>query len=396
MTVHISILYFAIKQKGIIMVEGDKCKVIEFISSLGDGGAEILVKDYMLLTDSNRFELKLVTVYRSGVSACARQLKERNIPEYSLLPGNNGLYRFIKHTVGFASIPRKLYRIIREFQPDCIHVHMNQLHHLVPLIGKLNGIKVIYTCHNTPEQYFSGFSGVLERWAVQRFTTYKEFTLVALHNDMAKQLKDLFRYNNIIVIRNGIDFDRFANVQESKETIRKSLGIPNDAFVIGHVGRFVEQKNHAHIIDIFENYKKKNPEAFLLLVGSGPLENDIRSKVSNLKLDDSCLFLSHRSDIPAIMKAMDVFLFPSLYEGLPITLIEAQVSRLPCIVSDKVNSSAVLLSSTRFCSLEAPISTWVSMIDQARQESKVVCYNDELRKYDMKHEIKRLEKLYQG
>lgn len=138
------------------------------------------------------------------------------------------------------------------------------------------------------------------------------------------------------VLYYGIDLEPF-HCNYEKDTVRSELGIPTNALVVGHVGRFVEQKNHTFLIDIFAALTKKEPNSFLLLVGDGPMRSSIEKKVDNLCIRDKVIFAGIRGDIPRLMKgAMDMFVFPSIYEGLPVVLIEAQAAGLPCIISNVV------------------------------------------------------------
>ncbi len=135
----------------------------------------------------------------------------------------------------------------------------------------------------------------------------------------------------------GIDLKPF---QESvdREHVRKELGLPPEAFVCGHVGRFAEQKNHDFLVDIFSLVAKDLPKASLLLIGDGPLRTKIEEKVRRLGLDDRVIFAGVRADVPRLMLgAMDCFVFPSFHEGLPLVLLEAQAANLPCIISNTIS-----------------------------------------------------------
>jgi glycosyltransferase involved in cell wall biosynthesis len=215
--------------------------------------------------------------------------------------------------------------------------------------------------------------------------------LIALHDEMKTELNEMFGIDNTVVIRNGVDFKRFQNVKVSKKEIRKSLGIPENAYVVGHVGRFDRVKNHEFLVEIFNELVKRKDNAFLLLVGVGELEENIEMKLHNYGLDGKYLILSHRSDIPELMKAMDVFVFPSLYEGLGIVLIEAQVSNLRCIVSDSVPKEAFQTDLAVPVSLNKSVSEWCDVIlDDSIKDKN----NGDINNYDMNKEIKRLEELY--
>lgn len=159
------------------------------------------------------------------------------------------------------------------------------------------------------------------------------------------------------LLHNGIDLSVYRYSETDREQIRKEFNIPGNAFVIGHVGRFQTQKNHQFLLDIFSHVCKENENALLLLVGKGELEEKIREKATALGILDRIIFTGVRSDVPALLSAMDVFVFPSLYEGMPNTVIEAQATGLPCVISDTLTKEANVTGLVTYLPLENP-ATW--------------------------------------
>ena len=143
------------------------------------------------------------------------------------------------------------------------------------------------------------------------------------------------------IINNAIDVAAYTYGSTKRQEMRRQLGLENE-FTIGHVGRFNQPKNHPFLLDIFAALLKKEPDAVLLLVGGGADMPKIQAKVQELGIAERVRFLGVRSDVADLMQAMDVFVFPSLYEGLPVTMVEAQASGLPCIISDKVPPECIL------------------------------------------------------
>lgn len=133
----------------------------------------------------------------------------------------------------------------------------------------------------------------------------------------------MFKKKEFEIINNAIDTKKYIFNEEIKKKIRHDMKLEN-GFVIGHVGRFVEQKNHAFLIDIFNGIYNQNPKAYLILIGDGELLPSIKEKVNQLNLSENVFFLGLRQDVTDLLQAFDVFVFPSLFEGLPIALIEAQ------------------------------------------------------------------------
>jgi glycosyltransferase involved in cell wall biosynthesis len=166
----------------------------------------------------------------------------------------------------------------------------------------------------------------------------------------------------------GIDLDRFA-VPVDKDSVRKSLGIPEGAFVVGHLGRFVEQKNHSFFVEIAQAIVRRDPRFIFLLIGDGPLRPAIEAKVANCSLGKHFVFTGVRSDVAQLMQgAMDLFLFPSLYEGLPLTLLEAQAAGLKCVVADTVSPETDVIKSliVRESLAKSP-ADWAELVITNRQ-----------------------------
>ena len=142
-----------------------------------------------------------------------------------------------------------------------------------------------------------------------------------------------FDRGEVKIIHNAIDIDKFKFDEVARKKLRREFGIKDSTIVIGHVGRFVQTKNHTFLVDVFKEYHEKNPDSKLLLVGSGPLEDKIKNKVKKLGLKDSVLFLGQRDDINKIYSVMDIFCFPSLYEGMGMVSLEAIISGLSVMLS---------------------------------------------------------------
>lgn len=171
------------------------------------------------------------------------------------------------------------------------------------------------------------------------------------------------------VLPNAIEVQRYGFDPAGRELVRRELTLA-DRLVVGHVGRFVDQKNHRFLIRIFSELVGREPRAALLLVGDGPLLGDVRRQVSEAGLDDSVFFVGSRDDVPALLSAMDVFVLPSNFEGLPLVLVEAQASGLPCLASTEVTREIALTRLVQFESLTEDPELWaervLGMADQPR------------------------------
>ena len=200
----------------------------------------------------------------------------------------------------------------------------------------------------------------------------------------------------VYLLNNAIDLDKFKYDEKLRNKKRIELNIKDDTLVIGHVGRFVEQKNHRYLIDIFNEIHKKNNNSLLLLAGQGPLMDEMMNKVHNLGLDDYVKFLGQRKDANELYQAFDLFLLPSLYEGLPVVGIEAQATGNLCFLSDSMTNETKILDSTKFMSLSDSPLQWTNNILNDLKKYKKHDTKEEVSKYgfNIKKEAIKLESKY--
>ena len=169
--------------------------------------------------------------------------------------------------------------------------------------------------------------------------------------------KHAMNSGRVKVWQNAVDTKRFAYNESKREEMRRQLHVENK-FVIGHSGRFMLQKNHKFLIEIFTEIHKRRSDSVLLLTGDGPLMNMFRDRVHELNLDDDVIFAGSVNDMENYYQAMDVFIFPSLYEGLGMSAVEAQISGLPVICSDELPDEAAICDNIKFLSLKKSASEW--------------------------------------
>ncbi|WP_113886027.1 glycosyltransferase family 1 protein [Clostridium butyricum] len=222
------------------------------------------------------------------------------------------------------------------------------------------------------------------------FACSKEAALSKYSSKLLSEKNQRFR-----IIHNAIDIKKFQYNDIERKEIRKKLDVV-DKFVIGHVGRFEYQKNHLFLIRVFKEVLDRKADAVLLLVGGGSLEKKIKKEISNLKIKDKVIFLGKQKDISDIYKCMDVFVFPSYFEGLGIALIEAQISGLPCIISDNIPNEAKLTNKVKAIGLEEDVITWANKIleNNMNEDRKVDISNIKKRGYDLAEEARKLEYMY--
>lgn len=162
---------------------------------------------------------------------------------------------------------------------------------------------------------------------------------------------------NAHILKNGLQYEKYEFDTEKRTMLRNELKLENK-FVIGHVGRFSAQKNHDFLIEIFYEISQNNENAVLLLVGTGEKQQEIIQKVKTLGIEEKILFLGTRTDVPELLSAMDMLLFPSFFEGMPNVVIEAQAAGLPCVISDSITKEAAITELVKYISLEKNATEW--------------------------------------
>ena len=366
-------------------------KVVELVDALYDGGAENIAREYATTLDKDKFSSIIVTILDARTTANYKRAIDASVKICSIYNNCGILSKGMRRLLGMYTIPKRLKRILKDEKPNVIHIHSPLLRYLVPISKHLKGVTLFYTCHSNPSSFFSGKNAV-EKLAAEKLIKNNGLCLIALHEQMRVELNKMFGVDNTIVIKNGVNFEYFKPNYDSRLRLRKELNIPEDAFVIGHIGRFAMVKNHTFLIDIFNEISKKKKKSYMILVGNGPLEIEIRNKIKELGMVDKVRILSHRTDTAELLNAMDVFVFPSLYEGLPVTLVEAQATGLKCVVSDRINYESILTPKTIPMDIEESATKWADVI----LDDNIINYNHgNLNLFDIGREIKKLESIYE-
>ena len=279
-------------------------------------------------------------------------------------------------------------------QYDVVHVNGNSATSAIELFAaKIAGVRIrIAHNHNTKTDY--PFINLL----LMPFFQHSYNIGLACSQDAGKWL---FGNNKFEVLNNAIDIQKYAYNKKSRIKIRNEFSIPQDAVVLGHVGKYNLQKNHVKLLYVFREYLKKHRDSFLLCVGYGPLKDKIEDKIRELNLNGRVILTGERLDVPELLCAMDFFVFPSLFEGLGMAVIEAQASGLPCLLSDKVPNDVFLSKKIKALPLECNAKEWVSVIDEllissCNREEYSVCCSKSITEggYNIKIKAECLRQLY--
>ena len=203
-------------------------------------------------------------------------------------------------------------------------------------------------------------------------------------------------HKDVHLIHNGVDLNIYHFDNEGRRCIQEEFSL-QDKLVVGHIGRFHKQKNHRYLLEVFQGIRQRRPDAMLLLVGIGDLEDQIREWAKELNLDTSVIFTGQRFDIPQLLSAMDVFVFPSLHEGMPNTVIEAQATGLPCVIADTITREADITGLVTYLPLAESKEVWVDTVLSAVTADRRDTSEDFLAHgYDIKTVAKELVELLCG
>lgn len=348
------------------MVSG-KIKVLHVLGGLDRGGVETWLMHVLRHMDRERFQFDfLVHAEREcAYDEEARSLGSRVIPNPD--PHNPVRYawNFIKN--------------YRKYGPyDVVHSHVHHYSGFTLLLARLVGVpKRVAHSHNDTrvaennariarKAYLKAMEYLIGKNATHGLAASREAAACLYGKGWEKD-------GRWSVLHCGIDLDPF-NVKVNKKEVRRELGLPEGAFVIGHVGRFSPQKNHKFLLEIVAEVFKNCDNCWLLLVGDGPLRHEMEELAESLGIADRVIFAGARPDVPRLMRgAMDLFLFPSLYEGLGIVLLEAQAAGLPCVISDVIPEEVdVVTDKIRRLSLNDPPSVWTDKIRKMTNEKGTI------------------------
>ncbi|TKI83826.1 glycosyltransferase family 1 protein [Bacillus mycoides] len=308
---------------------GTPLRVLHVVVNMNRGGAETLIMNLYRNIDRSKVQFDFLTCKEGVFDEEIVKLggKVHRIP-YVTDVGHRG---YIKTLDTFFSSHTQ-YKIV--------HSHMDKMSGFVLRSAKKARVPVrIAHSHNTSSE--GGATAKIYKWYAGKSIGTCATHLLACSNAAARWLF-ADKADTAKILKNGIDCDRFLFRPEIRKQVRKELQIEQEAFVIGHVGRFAYQKNHTYLIDLFAQLTQFRPNSILLLAGEGPLRLEMEKKVKDLNMENHIRFLGIRADIERILQAFDVFVFPSIHEGLPLTLIEAQGVGLPCIISDAITKEVDL------------------------------------------------------
>ena len=364
-------------------------RLLCIVGSMNAGGAEtFLMKMYRAL-DREKYQMDF---------AVAELGKGFYDDEIISMGGN--IYHIIPKSKGALKNFNDIRRLVKDNNYNYVmRISQHSLSGLELLAAKLGGAKVrIFRSSNSNTTSNSKLNQILHKLCMfmpNIFSTVR----IAPSTEAAEFMfgDGCIEQGKAELLPNAIDTNTFKYNEMLRKHIRNEFNIDTNKLVVGHIGRFNQQKNHKFLIDVFAEVLKQKPNALLMLVGDGEKKSEIQEQIKSLGIEESVIFTGIRSDVPALLSAMDVFVFPSFYEGMPNTVIEAQATGLPCVIANTITREAGVTDCVRFKSLHDFAESWadktLSLFDKDKADRSF--YSDKMKNagYDIDSCVKKFVKL---
>lgn len=335
-------------------------RVLQVMGKMNRGGAEAMIMELYRHIDRNIVQFDFVehTEERCFYDDEIEKMGGRiyRVPEYC---GYNHL--------AYRSAWKALFRAHPEHK--VAHCHIRSTASLICKIAKSYGIKTIAHSHSTSNG--NGLRALVKKMFQASLVKRADY-LFACCQEAGEWLygQKGVRRRNYRVIPNAIHAERFRFNFAERFSVRMELGIGDNTTVFGHVGRFHPSKNHLFLIDVFSAIHERQPDSVLVLVGDGELRNEIEQRIREQNLEDHVKMLGLRNDIPRVLNAFDMVLFPSKWEGLPVTIVEAQANGLHCLVSDTVTKDINITELVRNLPITQGVDQWAEVALHTSQERR--------------------------
>ena len=368
-------------------------RVLFFIDRLRLGGIQMLAYDILKHNDPAKMVIEILNLDDGQEYPLTQTLKEMGVAIYQLKGA------WLKTPLDFPHYFKSVDAFFKEHHDyDVVHMHSSSKNYYILQCAAKWGIPVrVAHSHNTGFQSRNPLTialGNLMKRPMQKYATH----WVGCSKLACEWLygQGCVEAGRAKVILNGIDTRLFIFNDEVRQRVRKEWNL-EDKFVIGHVGRFVNQKNHTFLLDIFAEVARRREDAVLLLIGIGELMEQMKQKAQDLGIADRVIFVGFRDDREDFMQAMDSFLFPSLYEGFSVTLVEAQASGMPVFASDSTTTETQYSPFMKFLSLKQSASEWAEEILKMGQvERRDMSSDIKSAGLEIHTMIQNLYKLYQS
>ena len=361
-------------------------RVLQVLGGTSLGGAESRVMDSYRHLDRSRIQFDF----------CVHSQEEGFFDkEIESLGGH--IYRVPRFQVVNWLAYRKAWKDFFREHPGyvAVHGHMTSTASIYLPIAKAAGVPLAIA-HARSAGVDPGLKGAMTRFLRRNLGKKADVCLTC--SRLAGEAvfgKKMVEAGRVTTVPNAIDAREFAFSEKKRKQKRAELGIGVQEFVIGHVGRFGHMKNHAFLLDVFAEICRKVPDSRLLLVGEGGLMDSVREKAASLGLSDRVIFTGNQAQVADFYMAMDFFVFPSIFEGLPGSVIEAQAAGLRCLVSDSVTDEVLITPLAQARSLSDKASVWAqNVLERRSYEREQMEQAIKEAGFDVSDQVKFLEKLY--
>lgn len=325
-------------------------RILHVFGTLNRGGAETLVMNIYRNIDRSKIQFDFV-VHHEEEGAYEEEVRKLGGKVYRV-PNYKGTNHF-----AYKKAWDKLLKNHPEYK--IIHCHKESIVSLVMDSAKKNGRIAIAHSHNT--QNIPGFKGKVMDVLNKNVDAKADYRF-ACSSDAGYWM--FGRDKDFTVIDNGIEVENFSYNPDVRAKIREKLGF-SDKKVLGHIARFNKQKNHSFLIDIFADLIKEDDDYLLVLAGVGDLKEEIEKKVRDLGIEDKVIFLGSIGYVNELLQAIDIFILPSLYEGLAVSTIEAQAAGLKCLLADTIDKNSKITGLVEFIPIDQGTDPWIKAIHKA-------------------------------
>lgn len=355
-------------------------RVLQVVTYMGRGGLETMLMNYYRHIDRSKVQFDFL-VHRDFEADYDKEIQSLGGKIYHVS-------RLVPWSSSYRGELKSFFREHPEYQ--IVHVHQDCLSSVALQCAEECGIPV-RIAHSHSSSAVKNIKYPIKLYYMKQIPRYATYLFAC-----GKQAGDwMFNGNKYEIIRNAIDTERYQYSTNNESQVRRELGVSENV-VIGHVGNFTPAKNHAFLLDVFLEIVKVEPKARLLLIGGGEGLHLIQEKAKNMGIYDKVIFTGIRSDVDKLLQAMNAFVFPSLYEGLPVTMIEAQATGLPCVISDHVSKECIvtkgLVTVKRLD--ESPVQWAKDILQQSHKGRENHIAEIEEAGYDISIVAQKLENFY--
>lgn len=368
------------------MIVQKQIRVLQVFGALDCGGAETMIMNIYRKINRNEIQFDFIK-HTSKECVYDEEIKKLGGNIY-VIPR----YKVVNH-FSYIKAWKKFYKEHQEYK--IIHCHIRSVASLVLKVSKMFGLKTI--CHSHSTSNGKGFKSFVKQILQRKIPKYTD-CFMACSKESARWLygEKIFESKKCLIINNAIDLDKYLFNNNVRQNMRKKLKIDNETILIGQIGRIEQVKNHPFTIDIFKELLKQNDRKYkLIIIGDGFLKNKIYKMCDDYGILNNVIFTGIVDNVNEYLQAIDLFLMPSFYEGLPLCLVEAQAASLKCIISDNINDGIIIKSLVKQISIH-DIDSWIESITNLKNINKRINHYKEIKEngFDINDNVEKLTSIY--